>query len=60
MSKGITIKTEKVGGFLTNSAYKAIAYKNYEKLADAYGESPAEAREKLMDKLAEREADRRD
>ena len=58
MSKGITIKTEKVGGVLTNSAYKAVAYKNYEKIAEAYGDTAEKAREKLLDKLAEHEANR--
>ncbi len=58
MSNKVTIKTEKVGGFLTNSAYRAIAYKDYDKIAEAYGDTAEKAREKLLDKLAEHEANR--
>jgi hypothetical protein len=57
MSK-VTIKTEKVGGgFFTLPARKATAYENHTKVAEAYSKpygSSSEAREKLMDKIAER------
>jgi hypothetical protein len=62
MSKDVTIKTEKVGGGLTLPSYKATAYQNGEKIAEAYSKpfgSASEAREKLMDKLAERDVNRR-
>jgi len=57
MSK-VTVTTEKVGGgFFTLPAHKATAYENHTKVAEAYSKpfgSASEAREKLVDKIAER------
>lgn len=62
MSK-TTVKTEKVGGgFWTLPAYKSTAYENHTKVAEAYSKpfgSASESRDKLMDKLAERNTNKR-
>jgi hypothetical protein len=62
MSK-TTIKTEKTGGgFWTLPAHKSTAYEDHRKVAEAYSKpfgSASESREKLQDKLAEREANKR-
>ena len=57
------IKTEKVGGgFWTQPAHKSTASENGKKVAEAYSRphgSASESRENLMDKLAEREANKK-
>jgi hypothetical protein len=58
-----TVKTEKVGGgFWTLPAHKSTAYENHTKVAESYSKpfgSASESREKLLDKLAERKANKR-
>ena len=58
----VKVKTEKVGGgFWTLPAFKSTASENGEKIAEAYSKpfGPAsEARERLQDKLAERNLNR--
>ena len=58
----VKVKTEKAGGgFWTLPAFKSTATENGEKIAEAYSKpfgTSSEARERLQDKLAGRNANR--